>query len=179
MKPTAMDSEQELVERARRGDPTARAALVNRHYAGVHSLAFKLTGRYETAGDVTQEVFLRAFAHLEQHDPEYSFTSWLFKIVSNHVRDLFRKDRRGDLIPEAPDPEPGPDAILENSEDVARIRGALESLPPETRVPIILHLQEGLPIREISYALETSDHAVRMKIYRGLNRVRTLLREEP
>jgi RNA polymerase sigma factor (sigma-70 family) len=173
-----MNSEQDLFDRVRQGDPAARAALVDRYYAGVYSLAFKLTGRNETAADVTQEAFLRAFSRLAQHDPQYSFASWIFKIVANHVRDLFRKERRANVGAEAPDLEPGPDAILEESEDVARVRGALETLPPAIRLPLILHLQEGMPIREISYALEMSEHAVRMKIYRGLIRARILLREK-
>jgi RNA polymerase sigma-70 factor (ECF subfamily) len=174
-----MGLDQELVERARQGEPASRAALVERFYPAVYSLAFKLTGRAETARDVAQEGFLRAFASLEQHDARYSFASWIFKIVANHVRDLFRKEGREDLRPPAPEPEPGPDEVLERDEDSDRVREALELLPPETRMPLILHLQEGLPIREISYALDLSENAIRMKIYRGVAKIRALLREEP
>ena len=170
--------ESERVERARRGDPAARAALVERHYAAVYSLAIKLTGRAEAARDVAQETFLRAFARLEQHDPEYSFASWVFKIAANHARDLFRKEGRAPGPP-VRDGEPGAEAILEKQEDLARVRAALESLSSDHRLPLVLHLQEGLPVREIAYALESTENAVRMKIYRGLMRVRALLREEP
>ena len=174
---TATGAESERVERARRGDPAARAALVDLHYGAVYSLAFKLTGRPDAAGDVAQETFLRAFARLEQHDPEYSFASWVFKIAANHARDLHRRDVRAPQPPRSGE-EPGAEAILEKREDLARVRSALESLPADSRLPFILHLQEGLPIREIAYALDSTENAVRMKIYRALLRVRSLLREE-
>jgi RNA polymerase sigma-70 factor (ECF subfamily) len=179
MKLTAEDPEHGLVDRARSGDARARAALVEQHYPAAHSLAFKLTGSPETSRDVVQEAFLRAFARIDQHHAEYSFASWLFKIVANQARDLFRREARGEARELAPDPEPGADAILQKSEEAARVRAALETLPVHTRLPLILHLQEGLPIREIAYATETSENSVRMKIYRGLLRVRALLREEP
>jgi len=178
MTTTATGPESERIERARRGDADARAALVNLHYGAVYSLAFKLTGRVEAARDVAQETFLRAFARLDQHDPEYSFASWVFKIAANHVRDLHRRDVRA---PEPPRPgeDPRAEAILEKREDLARVRSALESLPPDSRLPFILHLEEGLPIREIAYALDSTENGIRMKIYRALLRVRSLLREEP
>jgi RNA polymerase sigma-70 factor (ECF subfamily) len=179
MKLTASDPEHGLADRARKGDARAQAALVERHYPAAYSLAFKLIGSSETSRDVVQEAFLRAFARIDQHNAEYSFASWLFKIVANQARDLYRREARGKARALAPDPEPGADAILQKHEEAARVRAALETLPSDTRLPLILHLQEGLPIREIAYAMETSENTIRMKIYRGLLRVRALLREEP
>jgi len=84
----------DVVERARRGERPAREALASRYYPAVFSFARKLTGRAETALDVTQETFLRAFSRIGQHDASYSFASWLFKIAANHIRDLRRRPER-------------------------------------------------------------------------------------
>jgi RNA polymerase sigma factor (sigma-70 family) len=168
----------DVVERARRGERPAREALASRYYPAVFSFARKLTGRAETALDVAQETFLRAFSRIEQHDASYSFASWLFKIAANHIRDLRRR-------PERPEPREAEtsglpaESILERSEDLDRVRRALDRLPADLRISLVLHLQEELPVREIAFVLDQTDNAVRMKIYRGLQKVRALVREEP
>jgi RNA polymerase sigma-70 factor (ECF subfamily) len=167
----------EVVERARRGEGPAREALASRYYPAVFSFARKLTGRADIALDVTQETFLRAFSRLEQHDPSYSFASWLFKIAANHVRDLHRRPDRPEPVV-ADTSEPSAESILERSEDLDRVRRALDRLPSDLRLALTLHLQEELPVREIAFVLDLTDNSVRMKIYRGLQKVRALVREE-
>jgi RNA polymerase sigma factor (sigma-70 family) len=167
----------DVLERARKGDGPARDALASRYYPAVYSFARKLTGRVETALDVTQETFLRAFSRIGQHDPAYSFLSWLFKIAANHVRDLHRQ--AGRIEPSLAGASDSPaDAILERSENLDRVRRALDRLPSDIRMALVLHLQEELSVREIAFVLDQTDNAVRMKIYRGLQKVRALVRED-
>jgi RNA polymerase sigma-70 factor, ECF subfamily len=167
----------DVVERARKGDGPAREALAARYYPAVFSFARKLTGRNETALDVAQETFLRAFSRIGQHDPAYSFVSWLFKIAANHVRDLHRRTGRPEPSPAAA-ADPPADSILERSESLDRVRRALDGLPSDLRMALVLHLQEELSVRDIAFVLDQTDNAVRMKIYRGLQKVRALVRED-
>ena len=168
---------EEVVERARQGDSAARDALVARYYSALFSFTRKLSGRVETALDVTQETFLRAFSRIDQHDPSYSFGSWLFKIAANCLRDLHRRSKR----PEPPpiDASEGADAesLLERAEDLERVRRALDLLSSDLRIALTLHLQEELPVREIAFVLDQSENAVRMKIYRALQFIRARVRE--
>ena len=166
-----------LLEKALRGDATARADLARRHYGAVYSLAWKLTRHVETARDVAQEAFLRAFSRLGAHDPRFSFGSWVLKIASNYALDLLRQAGRREPPPEEVD-APSPEAILERGEDLARVRRALDALPADTRAALVLHLQEALPLREIAFVLDLSEDAVRNKIWRGLRKVRAEVREE-
>lgn len=169
---------EEVVERARQGDAAARDALVARYYPALYSFTRKLTGRDETALDATQETFLRAFSRMDQQDPAYSFGSWLFKIAANHVHDLRRRSKRPDPPPaDAPDAG-GAESILERAEDLERVRRALDGLPSDLRIALVLHLQEELPVREIAFVLDQTENAVRMKIYRALQRVRAHIRED-
>ncbi len=163
-----------LLERARRGDADSRSRLVERHYGAVWSLARKLTRDDATANDVAQETFLRAFAHLAQYDGAHRFASWLFKIAANHVRDLHRRARR---VWAEEGQQPACDAILQKTEDVARVRKALDTLAPETRAALTLHLQEDLTVPEIAFVLDLTEHAVRNKIHRALRKLRALLQE--
>jgi len=166
----------DLVERARAGDADARNRLVARHYGAVWSLARKLVRDDATASDVAQETFARALARLDQYDGRHRFSSWLFKIASNHVRDLHRR-RAPDPVERAP--VESADAILAKSEDIARVRRALDALPTETRAAMTLHLQEELTVPEIAFVLDLTEDAVRNKIHRGLQKVRDLLSRKP
>ena len=169
---------EEVVERARQGDAAARDALVSRYYPALYSFARKLSGRVETALDTTQETFLRAFSRMDQHDPSYSFGSWLFKIAANYLHDLRRRSKVPEPPPAAASESPGAESILEQAEDLERIRRALDGLPSELRIALVLHLQEELPVREIAFVLDQSENAVRMKIYRALQKVRARIRED-
>jgi RNA polymerase sigma-70 factor (ECF subfamily) len=162
----------DLVERARAGDADARNRLVARHYGAVWSLARKLVRDDATASDVAQETFLRAFARLAQYDGRHRFSSWLFKIATNHVRDLHR---RPVPAPAEPEPAEAAETILARTEDIARVRRALDALPTETRAAMTLHLQEELTVPEIAFVLDLTEDAVRNKIHRGLQKVRDLL----
>ncbi|HEX7897217.1 MAG TPA: sigma-70 family RNA polymerase sigma factor [Planctomycetota bacterium] len=166
-----------LLEKALAGDAAARAELVRRHYGAAYSLAWKLTRHVETARDVAQEAFLRAFSRLDAHDPRYGFGSWVLKIASNYALDLLRQAGRREPPPEEVEP-PSPEAILERGEDLARVRRALDALPPDTRAALVLHLQEALPLREIAFVLDLSENAVRNRIWRGLQKVRADVRED-
>jgi len=171
-------AEADLLGKALGGDAAARGDLVRRHYGAVYSLAWKLTRHVETARDVAQEAFLRAFSRLGSHDPRFSFGSWVLKIASNHALDLLRQAGRREPLPEEVEP-PSPESVLERGEDLARVRRALDALPPDTRAALVLHLQESLPLREIAFVLDLSENAVRNRIWRGLQKVRADLREDP
>src|SRR5260221_7247596 len=155
---------EELVERARQGDSAARDALVARYYSALFSFIRKLSGRVETALDVTQETFLRAFSRMDQHDPSYSFGSWLFKIAANSLRALHRRSRRPAPPPMEAAEGAGAESLLERAEDLERVRRALDLLSPDFRIALVLHLQEDLPVREIAFVLDQTENAVRMKI---------------
>lgn len=155
-----------------------KAELVRKHYPAVYSLAWKLTRHVETARDVAQEAFLRAFSRFEQHDPAFPFGAWVLKIASNHALDLLRQAGRLRPLPEEVEPS-APEPPADRGEDLARVRRALDGLPPETRAALVLHLQESLPLREIAFVLDLSEDAVRNRIWRGLRWLRAELKETP
>ncbi len=176
------ETDEALAERALRGERAAESALAQRLYPGVHALASRLLRDPENARDATQEAFLRAFSRLEQFDRRHRFSAWLFRILVNLIRDEFRRSGR------VPGPEPsGPEPVsagpapgdrLIREEDLGRLRSALDELPEETRLAILLYFQEGLNGREVAYALDLSHQAARLRICRGIAIVRARLVEE-
>jgi RNA polymerase sigma-70 factor (ECF subfamily) len=102
----------------------------------------------------------------------------VLKIASNHALDLLRQ--AGRLRPLSDEDEPvSPPPLLKRDEDLARVRQALDALPADTRAALVLHLQESLPLKEIAFILDLSENAVRNRIWRGLQKVRADLKEEP
>ncbi len=90
----AADSESERVELARAGDPVARESLALRHRQPAFLLALQMLGNRDDAMDVTQDAMLRFFTTLGSFDSERRVQPWLFTIVRNQVRDLWRRRHR-------------------------------------------------------------------------------------
>ena len=180
---SSSETDEALAERARRGEREAETALVRRLYPAVHALASRLLRGTDSARDATQEAFLRAFARLGQFDGRHRFCAWIFKILVNHVRDERRRAGRvvsAELAPDDwTDPGPPPPETLLRDEDVRRARSALDELPDETRLAILLHFQEGMTGRDVAYALDLTPQAARIRICRGVAQLRARLKETP
>jgi RNA polymerase sigma factor (sigma-70 family) len=103
------------------------------------------------ADDILQEVF---YELLESTKPIEQVTAWLFRVASNRIIDLFRKQKRkplsiDDVLPSFDD---GPDAAYGRTLLVDELTSALEELPPEQRAVFIAHEIEGRSFKEISEA---------------------------
>jgi RNA polymerase sigma-70 factor (ECF subfamily) len=86
-----MDDEQRLVQKARKGDRRAFEMIVLRYQQPLVNYLGRTLGERETALDFAQDVFLKAYASLDSYHPPFKFSTWLFKIASNHVIDHWRK----------------------------------------------------------------------------------------
>src|SRR5580692_6136622 len=88
-------ADEELVERYRRdsSSPAARSflnELFERHHAQVATWCFRMTGNTDSAADLAQEVFLKAFQRLDSYRGAAKFTTWLYSIARNHCLDELR-----------------------------------------------------------------------------------------
>lgn len=151
------------------------AALFRRHYGPVYTLVRRLLGSDADARDAAQETFARAFAHLAAFDPRRSFRGWIFAIAANHVRDLLR--RRKQLPLDAALEESLPDLSLPESpvlwrEDRDRILAAVDRLPFDWKIVIVLGFQQDLTPSETAEALGITVNAVRIRTFRALAALR-------
>jgi RNA polymerase sigma factor (sigma-70 family) len=149
-------------------------ALVRRYYGPVLGLVRRLVGDAD-ARDAAQETFVRAIAKLRDYDPSRPFRVWLFAIAANHVRDLLRRKRAApldaDVQSELPDLSlPEDPALL--AEDRGALLAAVDRLPPDLRVVVLLHYQHDLPPREVAQVLDITPNAARIRLYRALRILR-------
>ena len=130
--------------------------VVRDHGTRVYRLAYRLTGNRYDAEDLTQEVFVRVFRSLSQYTPG-TFEGWLHRITTNLFLDQVRRKAR---------------IRFEGLPDDA---AALDALPPDFRVAVVLCDIEGLTYEEISELLGIKLGTVRSRIHRGRAQLRDSL----
>jgi len=158
----------EIVRRAQRGDQAAFAVLVRAQEARVFNYVFRLLGDRALAEDVTQEVFLRAYQALPTFSFRCKFTTWLFQVTKNRVLDEIRtNDRRPlhlDGVEDVPSLE-ALDAQLERRETLAAVWQAIDELPVDLKMALLLRDVVGLSYPEIACTLEIPLSTVKWRIF--------------
>jgi len=179
--PDGLGSDQELVRRILTGEESLFAALVRRYQARVVAHVARMVGSREDALDLAQEIFLKVFQALERYNPEYKFSTWLFRIAGNAAIDHLRKRRPRTVPLEIPDPEsrtgvsavehesPGLDPYgrLRNVQRGEAISKAIAELPPEFRELITLRHFGGLSYEEIARLKNMPLGTVKNKLFRA------------
>lgn len=168
-----------LVSLALEGDQAAIAALVSRYQRRVTGFLAQLVGDIETARDLTQETFLRVWGALDRFDPNYRFSTWLFRIAHNlgvdHLRrrrlsttSLEVEDREGQPVEMAvPDVGKDPLGHFENMALAGALRAAIECLRPEYRELVLLRHFAGLSYQEIADLESMPLGTVKNKLFRA------------
>lgn len=83
----------EIIERAHKGDQMAYSQLLDLYRESIYFLVLKMVNSSEYAEDLTIEVFGKAFSNLKQYQPNYAFSTWLYRIATNNCIDFIRKQR--------------------------------------------------------------------------------------
>lgn len=180
MSETDYKFDQDLVERARRGEQASAQALIERHQERIHRLAYRLTGDSDVAADVAQDTFLRMLQHLHRIDDPKALTAWLMRTCTNLSRDRWRAVRNlvefDEITHEPASDMAGPDggAAAQMSE---RIQLALMELPHRYREAFVLRHVEELTHEQMCAELELSLSAVKVRIHRACRMLRELLPE--
>lgn len=140
----------ELVQDVLDGHEESFAVLVERYQKGLVNYIYHMVRQYDEALELSQEVFLKVYTGLRRYDRHYKFSTWLYKIASNHTIDYLRRqhisttsiDAAGD-DPDQPDiplpsPEQGPHDALQMKALFQDTLDAIQSLPESYRELIIL-----------------------------------------
>jgi RNA polymerase sigma-70 factor (ECF subfamily) len=155
--------------------PLDVAALVAEHHAELYRYAYRLTGSRPDAEDLTQHVFLMAQSRGEQLRDVGSIRNWLFAILRNSYLKLVR---RRPPLPAASieldiDSLPAPQKRIEI--DGERLQAALDELPDEFKMVVLMFYFEGCSYREIAQRLEVPDGTVMSRLSRAKSHLRKKL----
>jgi RNA polymerase sigma factor (sigma-70 family) len=177
-----------VIRRCKRGEEDAFAQILERYRAPIYNLCYRMTRNPEDARDLGQEIFIKVFSLLDRYDEEYAFSSWLFRIATNHCIDHLRRNRLRFLSLERdggyddeeaemqiPDPGPRPDVKLQRREAVERLEEVIAELPPHYRVITLLRHDQELSYEEIAEVLDLPLGTVKARIHRARNMIQQIL----
>ncbi|MFH1231382.1 MAG: RNA polymerase sigma factor [Planctomycetota bacterium] len=163
-----VDEDAQLMKRAARGDPNAFRTLVIRHQASVLNVIYRFIGDRAEAEDLAQEVFIRIWQSRKQYEPLAKFTTYLYRIATNVCLNYVRRKRIISLddVAETGSDELSPATQLLKKETDVIIKNAIDSLPPNQKMAVILHRFKGRSYKEISEVMGLSLSAVESLLHR-------------
>lgn len=167
------------------GDVNAYSALVKRYERPIYNLMYRMTGSQADALDLAQDAFIKAYEQLDRFQTDRKFFPWLYTIAMNVARNLLRDKKRGAQSPYIDEWEgcSGLDYPQQQEEIMCRrldfsvLHEALLQLPEDYREAIILRYREELSMEEVADALKISISGAKMRVHRGLNKLREILKE--
>ena len=174
-------SDADLMVQTRSGDRQAFSRLVDRHKDGVVRALTRVCGSHAQAEDLAQEVFISLFHDAQRYQERGQLRSYLLRLGVNRLRSEYRREQRRALLralwlpsgnggpPTAPEPE----QLVGESQ--RQLTAALEGLPLTFRVPLVLHVVEGLPYDEIAQVVGCRVGTVKSRIHRGREQLRRSL----
>ena len=182
----------ELIRAAQQGDHAAFEELVRQYDQPVLRLALHLTGSEHEAKDIYQEAFLKVYRNLGSFRFECSFYTWVYRIVSNLCMDYLRRRQvrkedpsvrvssegeEFDLLEQVPDERAGasPEQDLMRREMGKRIAKALTKLSPRERMVFEMKHYQGLKLRTIGEALNTTEETAKNTLFRATQKLRAAL----
>jgi RNA polymerase sigma-70 factor, ECF subfamily len=170
---------------AQRGDATAFNQLVHAYQRQVYNVCYRTLGNAEDAADATQDAFLSAFKGIKAfRGPASGLRGWLLRVAVNACYDQLRRRQRrpmhslDELDPaefDPPDPGLGPEQYAANREVASSIERALQRLPVEQRLAVVLCDVQGLSYEEAAAAMHVELGTVKSRLSRARAQLRTLL----
>lgn len=178
-----------LVEMCQRGQSQYFELLVRRYMQKAFHIAFGFTRDTETAKDLSQDAFLRAFAKIKQFDGRSTFYTWFYRILVNLCLDHARRngrvvwqslddlsDARGEQRQLA-DHRFQPDQEAIAGEATRRASETLQAMPNKQRTAFMLRNQQGLSIADVAKVMKTTEGTVRVYLHRAVAALRQSLVE--
>ena len=181
---------EDLIRRFQRGQSMAFETLYDRYKDYVYRVAFFITRHSGDAEDAVQEAFLdvlRALPHYSVEGPA-RFETWLYRVTVNRCRSRMRRrvlpsaewDEVAEQLESIPSehPDHDPEGVVVQQEHMAKLWQAVDRLPDDQRIVIMLRYQQGLAYSEIAQTLGVNEGTVKSRLYYAHCRLKQYL-EEP
>ena len=182
------EMEKLLVAKSKKGNLDAFEELISAYERKAYNIAYRMMGNEEDAKDMAQEAFIKIYKSIQNFREESSFSTWLYRIVTNVCLDELRKRKKDKLVPlelsietekgtaivELSAERETPEDIYERVEKRHLIQNSISSLGEDYKTVIILRDIQGFGYEEIATMLNCSLGTIKSRI----NRARNLLKEK-
>jgi len=169
-----------LVKRAKGGDESAYKKLVNKYERALYFHILKMIKDREQVEDLVQETFVKAFDNLNTYSTNYAFSTWLYRIATNHTIDYLRKKKLktlsidepmktkdGEMEMQLPDESAKTDRSIIRKQRQKIVRNAIANLPEKYRKVIEMRHMEEKSYQEIADVLDLPLGTVKAHIFRA------------
>jgi RNA polymerase sigma-70 factor, ECF subfamily len=176
-------SDRELVETAVNGVEGSFAELVRRYQRPISAYVYRMVGNYESALDLTQEIFIKVYSSLRRYRAEFKFSTWIYKIAHNSAVDhLRRNSTREQSLVMGPEGDQfdlplesgnlSPEQESERKERRVEIESVVRALPGNYRELIILRHSQDLSYEEIVEVTGLPLGTVKNRLFRAREMMR-------
>jgi RNA polymerase sigma-70 factor (ECF subfamily) len=185
-----MNDDQRLIKKALKGNREAFEMIVRRYRQPVLNYVGRMVRDRELALDLSQDVFVKAYAALRSYRPQYKFSTWLFRIASNTVIDHWRKKKMTlvsldqpvdedcpELTLQVPDDGPSITRAYELGELRARIEASLEKVPFALRELFVWRHVNGFSYEEMAEMKGLPVGTVKNRVFQAKEMMKKLLGE--
>jgi RNA polymerase sigma-70 factor (ECF subfamily) len=181
MSPDFADPDIELMLRFQKGEERCFEELVNKHTRGVLNLVYRYLSDATRAEDIAQDIFVKVYRARMKYEPKAKFSTWLYRIAVNHCLNEIRARKSqpslaapiNDLL-EEPEGE-NPDARMSRVELQQAVKAAIDALPENQRMAVILARYEDMSYDQIAETMGMSLEAVKSVLFRAKENLKLAL----
>lgn len=172
-----------LLERVLRGDDRAFEKLVEKYKKRIYYLAYKMTRDHDSADELAQESFVKAYQALSSFKKGYSFYTWIYRICVNLTINFLKREKYTvstdyisdkDLLPFANNVSNQLEKMI-TSEQAAVVKQALETLPPDQKAVFILKTFDNMTYEQMAHVMGCSIGTIMSRLYRARHKLRNAL----
>ena len=177
-----------IIESCLLGNTQMFSRLIDNYKNMVYNLAYRMSSNSQEAEDISQEAFLRAYQSLARFNSSYKFSTWLYQITLNIIRDRFKKKGLNyvsldtpiktddsEFYPQPLDSTNDPEQIVARQEDARAVQQAINSLSLKYREVLVLRHLQDLSYIEIANILKLPQGTVKVRLYRAREQLRKIL----
>jgi RNA polymerase sigma-70 factor (ECF subfamily) len=174
------EEERMLIVKAKSGDSSAYESLVRKYQRSIYYLCHRMTGAHQSADDLSQETFVKAYFALPKFNEEMSFFAWIRRIAVNSTLNYLKLRKREKPLVEnnhAGTGNPGsfaakPEAKLENKRMEETLQDALHALPADQKAIFILKVYEDQSYQDIARILNIPQGTVMSRLSRARQKLK-------
>lgn len=155
--------------------------LVSKYYPELLNFLMRMGCPAADADDIIQETFIKATGSMPHSQGDMIRRAWLFKVCHNNLRDHYKRAYRRRELPFDPDfitrSSSGDDNRSLDLEAAMQVQAALNQLPPQQRLAVVLYYYHGFSIKEIAATARCPSGTVKSRLHNGLQRLKSIIKE--
>jgi len=171
-----------LMLKVKLGDLDKMALLFQRYHRALYGFIFRMTGKQEQSEDMVQDVFYRLLKSRHTFTGEGEFRTWMYHVSRNIIKDHYRKSKNdasqydADAFAEKLSVAAQADVDIQKKMELKQLQQAINKLDEQSREVIVLSRYQELKYAEIAHILGISEGAVKVRVHRAINQLKSLYR---